>query len=107
MNCSECRSQRCENSRNNKTKIIWKFDYNKLFKLLAIISLIFAWYLGGDLNKVNWQQDLTELYRPSDIKALNEQGTLFSLNNPATSYVAIASQDSYGGPITIASRAVS
>ena len=106
MNCSECTSQTCE----NKTPPIqpdleWKLNIGKVFRLLALISLACALYIGTQINQIDWKGSVEAAYPRSTVTALDDTDSLFKINyRNEDYYVSIATTNSYGGPLTIAAR---
>lgn len=104
MKCSDCSAQSCGGKSAKFEDIEWRLDYNKVFRLLAILSLLVAWYWGGQLHNPNWLNKLEELYPNAEIKPSNESHNLFSMMHKGELfYLSIATESSFGGPLTIVS----
>lgn len=83
----------------------WKLDISKLFRLLALISLACALYIGTQINQIDWKSAVESAYPRSTVTALDETDSLFKMTHRDEDYyVSVATTSSYGGPITIASR---
>jgi len=103
VNCNDCASQSCQKM-NSAPVIKWRLDYRKVFRLLAFISLALAWYWGQELNQPDWKKDIQNLYPKADISAISSSQTLFNMTlDDKHFYVSVATSNSFGGPLTIAS----
>lgn len=103
VNCKDCSSQSCRTSKATPS-IKWRLDYGKVFRLLAFITLILAWFWGQQHNRPDWKSDIQGLYPNAKISAMNGSEVLFSMvNKDVEYYVSVATDNSYGGPLTLAS----
>lgn len=104
MSCKDCSSLSCRAEKPRQEVIEWRLDYIKLFRLLALISLALAWYYGQLINQPDWQEDLQNLYPKVQIEALTDSTSQFSMQkNGQHFYLSVATENSYGGPLTLAS----
>jgi len=104
VSCKDCSSLSCRTEKPCQEVIEWRLDYKKLFRLLALISLALAWYYGQQINQPDWQKDLQNLYPDAQIEAITDNPSLFSMQrNGQQFYLSVATENSYGGPLTLAS----
>lgn len=102
MSCNSCSSQSCQ-SRTSTSPIKWRLDIRKVFRLLALISLGFAWYWGQQAHIPNWEQEILKLHPQAELKSIDQSTSLFTMINKGNRYfVSVATDNSYGGPITTA-----
>lgn len=103
MSCNDCQSQSCQ--KNTPATIVkWRFDYRKLFRLLALVSLVIAWFSGQELNRPDWKNALQSLYPQATIASIDNSDVLFTMTQKNSDYyVSIATENSFGGPLTVAS----
>lgn len=106
MNCTECTSTTCENKRSQTPPDIeWKLDWAKVFRLLALATLACALYVGTRVNEVDWQKSIEDAFPKATVTTIEGSKFLFKLNHKGeNSYVAVAPENGYGGPMTVAVR---
>ncbi|CAM3613894.1 FMN-binding protein [Parendozoicomonas haliclonae] len=101
MSCQGCTSSCAKNT--VQQPIRWEFDLGKLFRLLAILSLIGAYFVGKALNEPGWEQDIQALYPKAQIEKSKQFDQTWSVKDGEQNYwVTLSTQNSYGGPLTLA-----
>lgn len=100
MSCNDCAS--CTGSQSCQP-VRWRLDIGKLFRLFAIVSLIVAYFVGQSLNQPTWEQDLQSLYPQADIQSSESLANTWEVTEDGhTRLVVLATENSYGGPLTLA-----
>ena len=100
MSCNDCAS--CTGSRSCQP-VRWRLDAGKVFRLFAIISLVAAYFTGQSLNQPTWEDDLRFLYPQAEIQASVDLANTWEVTeNDQIRFVVLATENSYGGPLTLA-----
>ena len=100
MSCNDCAS--CTGSQSCQP-VRWRLDIGKVFRLLAVVSLVVAYFVGQSLNQPTWEEDLRTLYPQADIVASEQLTDVWEVSRGEESFlVALATESSYGGPLTLA-----
>lgn len=103
MSCKTCSSQSCI-TRKPAPIVKWRLDISKVFRLFALITIACAWYWGQQSMRPDWKGDIQALFPNSVISSVQESDTEFKMRRLDNDYyVSVATDNSFGGPLTIAS----
>jgi len=100
VSCKDCSS--CA-ARTNCEPVSWRLDPSKILRLCAFISIICAYFIGQYINQPDWELELAELYPGAEIHASQTLDNVWEVTKgDETFLVGLGTDQSYGGPLTLA-----
>ncbi|MTI13978.1 FMN-binding protein [Sansalvadorimonas verongulae] len=101
MSCKDC-STPCA-SRQAPQPLHWRLDIGKIFRLLAVISLVAAYFVGQSLNQPSWIENIQAVYPKADITPSDHLDNTWEIHKDGEPVLlmSIATENGYGGPMTV------
>ena len=100
VSCNGCASS-CTGKQSCQP-VGWRLDIGKVFRLLAIVSLVVAYFVGRSINQPSWQEDIQGLYPQAQVVASETLENTWEIQQgDETLLMTLTTENSYAGPLTL------